>query len=98
MQKKDKANKKGKNDKMNLKENNEKKRHLMTFIKIVKVKEFILHTVLTKGKEVPSSPAEHKRQVACSGISRKRPRRTTLSFFYMVSRKGKQSFYKCNGA
>lgn len=55
------------------------------------MKEFILHIVLTKGKEVPSSPAEHKRQVACSGISRNRPRRTTLSFFYMVSRKEKQS-------
>lgn len=65
----------------------------MTFddlYKNTKIK-FILHIVLTKGKEVPSSPAEHKRQVACSGISRNRPRRTTLSFFYMVSRKEKQS-------
>lgn len=63
--------KKCKNDKMNLKENNEKKQHLRTFIKIVK--EFILHTVLTKGKEAPSSPAEHKRQVARSGIGRNSP-------------------------
>lgn len=63
----------------------------MTFIKILKSKELILHIVLTKGKEGPSSPAEPKKQVACSGISRIRPRRTTLCFFYMVSRKEKQS-------
>jgi hypothetical protein len=63
----------------------------MTFIKRLKFFKFILHIVLTKGKEVPSSPAEHKKQVICSGISRNRPRRTTLSFFYIVSRKEKQS-------
>lgn len=33
-----------------------------------------MYSVLTKGKEVPSSPAEHKRkQVVCSGSSRKGP-------------------------
>lgn len=78
------------NDKMNLKEIKEKKWHLMTFINS-KIKRIHSAHCAHKGKEVPSSPAEHKKQVACSGISRKRPRRTTLSFFYMVSRKEKQS-------
>lgn len=61
------------------------------FYKNTKIKRTYSAHVLTKGKEVPSSPAEPKKQVACSGISRNRPRRTTLSFFYMVSRKEKQS-------
>lgn len=53
--------------------------------------------MLTKGKEVPSSPAEHKRkQVVCSGISRNRPRRTTLSFF-IVSRKESKALQNAEG-
>ena len=56
----------------------------------------MLYFVFTNRKEVPSSPAEYKRkQVVCSGISRERPRRTTLSFFYIVSREEKQSSAKC---
>lgn len=46
---------------MNLKENNEKKWYLMIFIKIVKVKEFILYIVFIKGKEVLLSFVEYKR-------------------------------------
>ena len=54
--------------------------------------------MLTKGKEVPSSPMEHKKkQVVYSGISRNRPRRTTLSFFYILSRKESKALQNAEG-